>query len=194
MEYEELSEFIIHKMRPNKSYGEEKNYQPVVIRLLNQSENGFAKEEEILDNLKKENQDREISSGMLKTVTDTLLKHKIIGQKNNGFVLLGYETFNPAHKAEITKRCEDRIDGNEKSYFVLDNEEELTNAQKLFLENLRKHTTKQDKIIMGFPGPAKNEEAKVDYIEKAKLWWYSKNLPDHSIPRFYNCFGDILQI
>jgi len=190
LSYKHLRKFLIDGMNPDKSNGVEKNYQPVVIKFLNQSEDGFATKEEIQLELQRANPDRELPSGVLKTVTDTLIRNNIIKPKDNGFVLIGHKNFNPAHKAEITKRSDDRIEGtSKKTYVVLDNETELANAQKLFLENLRKHTTKQDRIIMSFPGPAKNEEDKVDYIQKANLWWYSKNLPDHSIPRFYNCFG-----
>jgi 5-methylcytosine-specific restriction protein B len=190
MSYEKLRNFIMKEMKLDTSYGIEKNYQPVVIKFLNQKEDGFATREQLLVELKNENKDRKVPSGAIETVTTTLLRHGIIKEKNDGFSLIGFDEFNAAHKAEITKRCEDKIYGREEEkYFILDNEIELLKAQKLFLENLKKYTTKRDRIIIGFPGPGKKLDESVDYISNANLWWHSHDLPDEEIPRFWNAFG-----
>ena len=118
MKYEELIEFIIHKMKPDKSDGVEKNYQPVVIRFLNQTPNGTAEKGEILAELQRENPDIKITSRNLKTVTDTLIGHKIITPKGDSFRLLDFESFSTRYgqKAEITKKCENRIYNKTKDF------------------------------------------------------------------------------
>ncbi len=53
MKYEELKKFISDEMKLGKSSGEEKNYQPVMILTLNQSTNGEASKEKIIEQLQK---------------------------------------------------------------------------------------------------------------------------------------------
>lgn len=97
-------------MKLDKSEGVEKNYQPVVIKFLNQS-NGIATKEEIIEALKKENPNRELPQGVLKTVTDTLIRNNIITPKNNSFQLLDFESFTAQEKAWITMYCDEKIHG-----------------------------------------------------------------------------------
>ena len=52
MKYEELKKFIQEKMKPDKSSGEEKNYQPVMIRTLNKN-HGKATQSKIMEDLQK---------------------------------------------------------------------------------------------------------------------------------------------
>ena len=111
MKAKDLMEFISNKMRPDKAHGIEKNYQPIVIKFLNQSPNGIRKKKEIIEELQKENQDNPVfpDAGTLETVTQTLLRNKIIKRKEDSLELLDFETFKVGEKAEITKRCEQRI-------------------------------------------------------------------------------------
>lgn len=110
MTYQDLRDFITNKMKLDQSDGIEKNYQPVVIRFLNQSENGIATSHQIKQELEKENLERELPSGSLKTVTDTLIRNNIIRTIDDSFQLIGFEEFNDAEKAWITNYCNERID------------------------------------------------------------------------------------
>lgn len=177
-------------MKLDKSGGVEKNYQPVVIKFLNQSNEGIATSKDIETNLKNSNLDRELPNGVLKTVTDTLIRNNIIKSVDDSFQLLDFDSFTSQEKAWITMYCDEKIKTSTvKQYVVLDNEKDLSNAQKIFLENLRKFTTKKDKIIIGFPGPGDKVDDDVEFIANAEIWWYTKDLPNASVPRFWNCYG-----
>ena len=82
MKYEELREYIISKMRPDKAHGEEKNYQPVVIRFLNQTPNGIGKKDEIVVELQNENQgSKAVNAGTLDIVIATLIRNENISHE-----------------------------------------------------------------------------------------------------------------
>lgn len=188
MKYQELKKFIIEEMKQFK----DKNYQPVMIKTLNQNK-GNATKEELKIALQKANPEHDLSFFSNCPVFDVLTKSHPVAEYDETqkiFHLSDYETFNDAEKAWITNYCEQKISGESiKEYTVLENEKELENAQKIFLDNLKKYTTKRNKIIIGFPGPSEKVEDDADFISNVNLWWHSHNLPDESIPRFWNCFG-----
>jgi hypothetical protein len=97
-------------MKLDTSGGTEKNYQPVVIRFLNKSVNGIATNNQIKEELQKENQDIELPRGVLHTVTKSLIGNNIIKSIDDSFQLIGFEEFNDAEKAWITNYCNEKID------------------------------------------------------------------------------------
>ena len=110
MKYEELRNFILEDMKPDTSSGEPKNYQPVMILVLNQN-HGKATKKEIIDALEKANSNRILPDGSFATVCKTLQGHKIVEHKGDEYFLLDYETIDKffGRKAEITKCCYEKI-------------------------------------------------------------------------------------
>jgi len=106
--YEELKHFILNVMKPDKSSGEEKNYQPVMILTLNQN-NGKASKSEILSALSKHNDGKKISDDSFYTVYETLRKHHVVEKKGDFYYLVNYDKMNPAEKAHITMICGNKI-------------------------------------------------------------------------------------
>jgi len=113
MKYEELRNFILYDMKLDKSYGETKNYQPVMILVLNQN-HGKATKKEITYALEKANSNRILPEGSFDTVCKTLQGHKIVERKGDEYFLLDYDTIDKffGRKAEITKRCYEKIGGS----------------------------------------------------------------------------------
>lgn len=170
---------------------DEHNYQPVMIRTLNQN-HGEATKDAIIEQLHKYNPTYPKNHFNDCPVFDVLQKHNVVrfSQSKNKYELLDYDDIDSFYgrKAEITKLCDDKIE-NEKKYIVLEKENEIENAQNIFLNNLRNFTTKKDKIVIGFPGPEEKVTDDVEYISSVNLWWYSKKLDDATTPRYWNCFG-----
>ena len=188
MKYDELKNFLLYEMKMEKN----RNYQPVMIRTLNQND-GKSTKEQIIQELHNANpgfqEDYFNNSPVFEILT---IKHSVakFNETDKKYHLLDYETFNPAEKAWITNYCDEKIIGqSEKKYFVLKNENEIENAQNVFLNNLKKYTTKKDKIIIGFPGPEEKVTDDVEYISSVNIWWHSQKLTDATIPRYWNCFG-----
>jgi len=109
-------------MKPDKSSGEEKNYQPVMIRTLNQNE-GKATRSQILDAIQKENPSRTIQDHSFRTVLKTLTGHKIVEQRGDLYYLLDYDTYTPNDKQWITIYCNEKI--GEKSTIKLKNTKKI---------------------------------------------------------------------
>jgi len=188
MNYEDLKNFILYKMDMQPG----KNYQPVMIKTLNQNKGKISKDD-LKIALQKANPEYELSHfnncPAFTALTET---HPVAryDDEDKIFYLLDHENFSDQEKAWITNYCDSKI--NEQSgpkYFVLDDETELANAQKTFIENLTTHTTKSEKITMGFPGPSEKVDGNANYISNVDLWWYYHDLPDEATPRFWNCFG-----
>ncbi|KFM21481.1 5-methylcytosine-specific restriction enzyme with GTPase activity protein, partial [Marine Group I thaumarchaeote SCGC AAA799-B03] len=188
MKYPELKNFILNEMRMHDG----KNYQPVMIKTLNQSD-GKATKLEIQQALHDANPDSSVEYFSNSPVFEVLTKSHPVAdydEISGLFYLLDYETYNDAEKSWITNYCDEKINGKSaKQFFVLDNKQELENAQKILLENLRKLTTRKDRTRISFPGPGENVDDIVEYTSKGDFWWYSQNLPDERIPRFWNSFG-----
>ena len=187
MKYDELKKFIINEMKPFQG----KNYQPVMIKTLNQNK-GYATRGQLKIELQKANPDYELSYFSNCPVFEVLTKSHPVAEydeANETFHLLDYETFNDAEKAWITNYCVQKISGDTTKYVVLENKKEIENAQKTMLENLKQHTTKKDNAEIGFPGPGENVSDIVYYISDVNLWWYSKIIDNVAIPRYWNCFG-----
>lgn len=112
MKYEDLRNFILYDMKPDKSSGEPKNYQPIMILILNQN-HGKATKKEIVDALKKANTNRRVTDDSFNIVCKTLRGHKVVEQKGDQYFLLDYETIDKffGRKAEITKCCYNKIRG-----------------------------------------------------------------------------------
>ena len=106
MKYEELRNFILEDMKPDKSFGEPKNYQPVMILVLNQN-HGKATKKEIRYALEQANSNRTLPEGSFSTVCKTLQSHKIVERRGDEYFLLDYDTIDKffGRKAEITKCC-----------------------------------------------------------------------------------------
>jgi len=116
MTYDELKKFILEDMKPDKSLGEEKNYQPVMIRTINQNEDGKATKEEIIEQLQKANPSKKIDSRNFQTVCETLIdRHKVIKKEGNWYCIPDYDTYTPQNKAWITMYCDERISDNKDS-------------------------------------------------------------------------------
>jgi len=171
MEYRELREYIISKMRPDKAHGEEKNYQPVVIRFLNQSSNGAGQSGEIITELQKENPNRVITSGTLTTVTKTLIRNKVIKKIGKSFELLDFNSYKVGEKTEITKRCEDRINEPDSEFVIVEDRSELERAHKVLINSLDEITTKSQTMKVNTPGGGSTH--KVNWIESLGIWWLS---------------------
>jgi len=187
MKYEELKKFIINEMKPFQG----KNYQPVMIKTLNQNK-GYATREQLKIELQKANPEHDLSFFSNCPVFEVLTKSHPVAEydeENKTFHLLDYETFNDAEKAWITNYCVQKISDGSIKYVVLENKTEIENAQNIMLENLKQYTTKKDKVVISFPGPEKNVSDDVHYISSVNLWWYSKKLEDVPIPRYWNSFG-----
>jgi len=122
MTYDYLRKYIISGMNPDRAHGEEKNYQSVVIRFLNQTSNGIAEKSEIITELQKENPDNDsINSSTLNIISGVLQKNKIVSEEDNLISLLDFESYTTGEKAEITKQCEKRIYPEKElhEYFIL---------------------------------------------------------------------------
>jgi len=72
---------------------------------------------------------------------------------------------------------------------VLEDENEIHNAQKTFLKTLQVANTKRGKITISFPGPTENVTDDVSWLPDSGIWWYSRLYEDATIPRYWNCFG-----
>ncbi len=188
MKYEELKKFILEEMRMEDNH----NYQPVMIRTLNQND-GKATKGEIINEL------HYVNPGLKENFFDNHIVFNVLTESHpvakfdetdKKYHLLDYETYNPAEKAWITNYCNEKISGQaEKKYFVLEDEKEIEIAQNTLLTNLRNHVSKQGEIIIGFPGPAEKVTGNVEYISQANMWWYSRKLTDQATPRHWNCFS-----
>ena len=102
MKYEELKKFITNEMKPFQG----KNYQPVMIKTLNQNK-GNATKEELKIALQKANPEHDLNFFSNCPVFDVLTRSHPVAEYDNEnkiFHLLDYETFNDAEKAFITAR------------------------------------------------------------------------------------------
>lgn len=123
-----------------------KNYQPVMIRTLNQND-GKATKEKIIEELAEANPEFPKSYFNNSAVFEVLTNHLVVtyDENNKMYYLPDYETFSPAEKAHITMSCDDKI----KNPFnlkinILDTKELATK----FLEWLNSEKTVEDiKVI-----------------------------------------------
>lgn len=107
MKYEQLKTFINDEMIMR----DDKNYQPVMIRYLNQN-GGKATRLEIQKALHDANPLRPVKFFKVHVVFEVLTESHNIAKENekeDTFYLLDYETFTPHNKAWITMYCDEKI-------------------------------------------------------------------------------------
>ncbi|MCH7562174.1 MAG: hypothetical protein IIC67_12610, partial [Thaumarchaeota archaeon] len=107
MKYEQLKNFILNVMDMRNG----KNYQPVMIRYLNQNR-GKATKKDIQESLHNANPEHPAKyfhdSPVFGVLTDSRHVAKSNAEKTE-YELLDYETFTPAQKAHITMYCDEKI-------------------------------------------------------------------------------------
>lgn len=107
MKYEELKNFILNEMRMQ----EKRNYQPIMIRYLNQNK-GKATKKEIQEALHQANPDFPAKYFSDSPVFDVLTTSHPVADydsKDDTYRLFDYETYTAAQKAHITMYCDDKI-------------------------------------------------------------------------------------
>jgi len=107
MKYEQLKKFILKEMRMQ----ENRNYQPIMIRYLNQNR-GKATRLEIQQALHDANPKKPVKDFKTHVVFDVLTESHPVAKENkeeDTFYLLDYETFTPQNKAWITMYCDEKI-------------------------------------------------------------------------------------
>ena len=107
MKYEELKRFILKEMRMQEGH----NYQPVMIKTLNQNE-GRATKEQIKQALHAANPEHPVSFFSDSPVFEVLtINHPVATFNKNTrmYELLDYDTYTTAEKAWITMYCDDKI-------------------------------------------------------------------------------------
>lgn len=117
MKYEELKKFILEEMK----MADGRNYQPVMIKTLNQN-NGKATKQQIQEELHKANPQFPVNYFNNSPVFEVLTKkHSVARYDENEkmFHLLDYETFVPAEKAHITSYCDEKIKKKIQYYIAL---------------------------------------------------------------------------
>ena len=117
MKYEELWDWIKNKMQ----LADGRNYQPVMIRKLNQN-GGKATKKQIQNELSKENPGF-LESHFEEFPFDVLEKHGIVELKDGYYELTAFKTYQEeiGKVGEITFQCNEKIGGN-----VRNNLKELT--------------------------------------------------------------------
>lgn len=144
----------------------EKNYQPVVIKFLNESTNGTATRDQIKEELQKENKGIEIPQGTVKTVTDALVRKNVIKSSDGSFQLIGFETFNDAEKKSITSYCESKI-GTKVNYIIEEFEGTVDKTQLQVLKKFYKKMGKNMRAKNIFGDREKGEKLPRDlYVEE----------------------------
>jgi len=107
MKYEQLKNFILNEMKMQEG----KNYQPVMIRYLNQNR-GKATKKDIQEALHNANLEHPAKyfrdSPVFGVLTDSRHVTRSNAEKTE-YELLDYETFTPAQKAHITMYCDQKI-------------------------------------------------------------------------------------
>ena len=131
MNYEELKNFILHEM--NMVPG--KNYQPVMIKALNKNEGKISKDDLKLA-LQKANPEYELSyfndfpAFIALTETHPVARYD---KENKIFDFFDFETFTDQEKAWVTMYCDQKIgEQSEQKYFVIGDEKELKQTQKIY--------------------------------------------------------------
>jgi len=107
MKYEQLKNFILNVMDMRNG----KNYQPVMIRYLNQNR-GKATKKQIQEALHNANPTKSTKDFSDSPVFDVLTDSRNVARRNTEkteYELLDYETFTPAQKAHITMYCDQKI-------------------------------------------------------------------------------------
>jgi hypothetical protein len=146
------------------------NYQPVMIRTLNQN-NGKATKEKIIEDLHDANPEKSKDDFNDSVVFRVLINHNVIKYDENDkmYFLLDYETYSPAEKAHITMSCDEKIKNPFNLKINVLNIKELTNK---FLEWLN-----SEKIIES------KREIEKEKIEVKELMKKLETL-DKSSPEF----------
>lgn len=75
------------------------------------------------------------------------------------------------------------------TFTVLSDEKEIEKTYQEFLNTLNLTKPKRGKITIAFPGPSEKVSDDVNWMQDFGFWWYSKKLPNETIPRYWNCFG-----
>ena len=112
MNYEELKEWIKNKMKPQ----DHRNYQPIMIKTLNQN-NGEVTKEKIQKELHKANPDLppehfdKLPFKILEKNDVVELRIQALDSKDNLYVLNAFKTYgdNPSKVDTITMYCEQKI-------------------------------------------------------------------------------------
>jgi MoxR-like ATPase len=110
MKYDQLKNFILNVM--DMRNGE--NYQPVMIRYLNQNR-GKATKKDIQEALHNANLHHPVKYFQPSPVFGVLTDSRNVTRTNSDkteYELLDYETFTPAQKAHITMYCDEKIRGS----------------------------------------------------------------------------------
>jgi len=118
MKYEELKKFIREEMIMEK----ERNYQPVMIKTLNQNE-GKASREQIKQALHEANPEHPANYFSNSPVFEVLTKNHPVAKFNEDtkmYELLDYETYTTPEKAWITMYCDEKINGSGKKSKIVD--------------------------------------------------------------------------
>ena len=110
MKYDQLKNFILNVMDMRNGA----NYQPVMIRYLNQNR-GKATKKNIQEALHNANLEHPAKYFQPSPVFDVLTDSRNVTRTNSDkteYELLDYETFTPAQKAHITMYCDEKIRGS----------------------------------------------------------------------------------
>ena len=86
------------------------NYQPIMIRTLIQSKNGEATKEEIIEEIKAENESYDTSLKSKYPFEILTKQHKVAEEvSKNVYRLLDFDTYTAGHKSAITRYCKRKI-------------------------------------------------------------------------------------
>ena len=73
-------------------------------------------------------------------------------------------------------------------FIVIEDEQEIKQAQLTFAKNMQKEATKDGEIIAGHQG-GQGEKLHAYWFKDNKFWWAYKPVPNEKVPRWWNSFS-----